>query len=157
MFHRYQVLLLVWNQYWFPLRGYQQICYLKEKVTPSLNMVVINLHVNIWPLVPQLWIPGKFNCFMGNCWMDICCMVKNSLDRCILGIYWQNLWRLTFKVQPWSDYRFRLFGQNLPGQMSPGQMWYRQMWHEQLLPEQLLIGQIVTRFGQSWSKSVVKI
>ena len=32
---------------------------LRKKVTLSLNIVVvINLHVNIWSLVPQLWIPG---------------------------------------------------------------------------------------------------
>ena len=118
-------------------------------------LIEIKCHDRIMCFVMDSWT--YFNCYMDNCWMDICCMVKNSLDWCILGIYWQNLWRLTFKVQPWSDYQFRLFGQNLPGQMCPGQMWYRQMWHGQLLPEQLLIGQIITGFGQSWSESVVKI
>ena len=88
---------------------------------------------------------AHFNCFIDNCFMGIWCMVKSSLDGCVLDSCSQDRYHLTLtKIRSEVPEKL-LFGQMLHGQMSPGQMANRQM-----LLGQVSNGQILTGFGQSW-------
>ena len=127
--------------------------------------IVTNLHVNIWSLVPQLWILGLISVVSWTILNGHLLHGQKLPKRRYSGqllprplpLNIPNLTKIRFVVpEKWLLWQM-LLGKISPGQVSPGQMLHGQLSQGQLLPGQLLIVQILTGFGQSWRTSFVKI